>query len=57
MEDFNDKNILDQPENTNKSNPTNLWFKRLGAGAFLFFLAKGIVWLFVIFGVGKCALN
>jgi len=31
----------------------NKWIKRAGAGAFLFFLAKGIVWLFVFFFAAK----
>jgi len=29
------------------------WIKRLGWAAFLFFLIKGIVWLFVFFGLFK----
>ena len=31
------------------------WFKKLGIAGFLFFLIKGLVWLAVIFGIGKCA--
>ncbi|WP_437919814.1 hypothetical protein [Sphingobacterium sp. LRF_L2] len=30
-----------------KSENVKLWLKRAGAGAFLFFLLKGIVWLIV----------
>jgi hypothetical protein len=30
-----------------------LWFKRLGFAGFLFFLIKGLIWLAVIFGLGK----
>lgn len=32
------------------------WFGRLGVAGFLFFLAKGLVWLAIFFGVFKtCA--
>jgi hypothetical protein len=50
-----EKQPLDTPENTSKSvdNRTTLWLKRLGIGGFLFFLAKGILWLIL----GKAALN
>jgi hypothetical protein len=45
---------LDAPNNTPEptSNKTTLWLKRLGIGGFLFFLAKGLAWLFL----GKAAL-
>lgn len=33
------------------------WFKRVGIAGFLFFLLKGIAWLFVFFWAGKCALD
>jgi len=33
-----------------------LWVKRLGFGGFLFFLAKGLVWVAIFAGLGKCAL-
>jgi hypothetical protein len=29
------------------------WLKRLGFAGFLFFLAKGLVWLAIFFGIGK----
>jgi len=29
------------------------WLKRIGVLGFLFFLIKGLVWLAVIYGVGK----
>ena len=35
------------------SNKTNMWLKRLGIGGFLFFLGKGLLWLFL----GKTALD
>ena len=35
------------------SNKTSLWLKRLGIGGFLFFLGKGLLWLFL----GKAALD
>ncbi len=32
------------------------WLRRIGVGGFLFFLAKGLVWLAIFFGVFKtCA--
>ena len=37
-----------------KENKTK-WLKRIGVGGFLFFLAKGLVWLAIFFGIGKCA--
>ncbi len=33
------------------------WLKKLGLAGFLFFLFKGIVWLFVLFGLGKCVVG
>ena len=35
---------------------TKLCLKRLGLGGFLFFLAKGLVWIAIFAGLGKCAL-
>jgi hypothetical protein len=45
---------LDAPSNTPKvtDNKTALWLKRVGIGGFLFFLGKGLLWLFL----GKAAL-
>lgn len=32
------------------------WLRRIGVGGFLFFLAKGLVWLAIFFGLFKtCA--
>jgi hypothetical protein len=36
---------------------TKLWFKRIGIGGFLFFLAKGILWLIAFSYMGKCAMG
>ncbi|WP_196938522.1 alanyl-tRNA synthetase [Sphingobacterium pedocola] len=36
-----------------KSSKLRLWLKRVGVGAFLFFLAKGLVWLAVFFFFAK----
>ncbi|MCB9283809.1 MAG: hypothetical protein H6563_07035 [Lewinellaceae bacterium] len=48
----------------NPSNPPDrnfsrftVWFKRVGIAGFLFFLLKGIAWLFVFAAAGKCALG
>lgn len=38
----------------NKSQITE-WTKRLGAAGFLFFLLKGLVWLVIFAGLGRCA--
>ncbi len=32
------------------------WLKRLGLVGFLFFLIKGLVWVAIFVGIGKCAL-
>ncbi|HLO58707.1 MAG TPA: hypothetical protein VK179_08190 [Bacteroidales bacterium] len=29
------------------------WFKRIGLIGFLFFLVKGLIWLAVLFGLGR----
>lgn len=34
----------------------NDWLKRLGLAGFLFFFIKGLIWLAVFAGIGKCAL-
>jgi hypothetical protein len=31
------------------------WGKRLGLAGFLFFLVKGLVWLAIFAGIGRCA--
>lgn len=33
------------------------WFKNIGVAGFLFFLIKGLVWIAVFAGIGKCAAN
>jgi hypothetical protein len=45
----------DAPDKTPKTaeNKTTFWLKRLGIGGFVFFLAKGILWLVL----GKAALE
>jgi len=51
-----------EPEEEKKENKTSsgkmkLWLKRLGVGAFLFFLAKGLIWLSVFFFFAKSCAN
>ena len=41
-------------ESNSKDNQEKMWLKRIGAAGFLFFLVKGLIWLAVLFGVGKC---
>jgi hypothetical protein len=45
---------LDTPNKITKptDNKSVLWLKRLGIGGFLFFLGKGLLWLFL----GKAAM-
>jgi hypothetical protein len=39
-----------------KPEAITLWLKRVGVAGFLFFLIKGLVWVAIFIGVGKCAL-
>lgn len=32
------------------------WFKRVGIAGFLFFLIKGLIWIAIFAGIGKCTL-
>lgn len=41
-------------ENPDKSGSSKVkWLKRMGIGAFLFFLIKGLIWLAIFFGLFK----
>lgn len=44
---------------TAESNKNNFktWFKRLGLAGFLFFLAKGLVWIGIFLWAGTCAIG
>jgi hypothetical protein len=42
-----------QPEHQDKSNKLRQWLKRIGVAGFLFFLIKGLVWVFVLWGGTK----
>ncbi len=33
------------------------WLKRFGIAGFLFFFVKGLVWIAILVGVGKCAVQ
>lgn len=33
-----------------------IWLKRIGLAGFMFFLIKGLVWIAIFVGIGKCAL-
>jgi hypothetical protein len=35
------------------SNNKIRWLKRIGVAGFLFFLIKGLIWLFIFLGLGK----
>lgn len=40
-----------------KENKTIKWLKKIGIAGFLFFLLKGIAWLFVFYFAGKGCLT
>ena len=44
-------NISDKDKNTDKF---MRWFKRVGILGFFFFLAKGLVWLYIFYLAGRC---
>lgn len=46
-------NPSENQNDTQKQNKWVSWLKKIGILGFLFFLGKGIVWLFVIYGVSK----
>ena len=33
-----------------------IWLKRVGVAGFLFFFVKGLIWIAIFVGIGKCAL-
>lgn len=35
------------------TNKKKTWLKRIGVAGFLFFLIKGIIWLFVFYGASQ----
>lgn len=39
-----------------RGNQMKMWLKRVGVAGFLFFLIKGLVWLAIFVGIGKCAI-
>lgn len=39
----------------NQSDRLKKWFKKIGIAGFLFFLIKGIAWLFVFYGASQLA--
>lgn len=44
------------PDEKVKKSKIFSWLKKIGVAGFLFFLGKGIIWLFVFYGVFKgCA--
>jgi len=38
-----------------EGNRVKLWLKRVGVAGFLFFLIKGLIWIAIFVGLGKCA--
>jgi hypothetical protein len=44
--------------NAMKEQPARLkWLKRFGIAGFMFFFIKGLVWIAILVGVGKCAVQ
>ncbi len=46
------QNNINSQEDKNE-NKLKRWFKRIGLAGFLFFLIKGIVWLFIFYGAAN----
>lgn len=46
---INNNEVTEDNLEPKKQSAKAKWMKRLGVGAFAFFLIKGIVWLFVFF--------
>ena len=51
-----DQNKEQELEQGQKKSLKN-WLKKIGVAGFLFFLIKGLVWLYIFFQAGKCALG
>jgi hypothetical protein len=47
------KKVSMQEDSSEKGFKT--WIKRIGIAGFLFFFIKGLVWIAIFVGVGKCA--
>lgn len=47
---------LKDEENTKKQS-LKTWLKKLGVVGFLFFLIKGLVWVYIFIQAGKCAME
>jgi hypothetical protein len=55
-----EKEILDDttpPDVTTSKKSMKTWLKRIGFAGFLFFLIKGLVWIAVFAGMGKCVMG
>lgn len=50
----NDEPIIPQPSIKTGKHQSVQWFKRIGIAGFLFFLIKGVIWLCVIYAIGRC---
>ena len=37
-------------------NKFKLWLKRVGVAGFMFFFLKGLVWIAIFVGIGRCTL-
>ena len=57
---MSEKELIDgQNDNPELKNNKSIkgWLKKIGVAGFLFFLIKGIVWIFIFVQAGKCALE
>jgi hypothetical protein len=53
-----DLNPIDESEKDAGAGPRRFtWLKRLGFAGFIFFLIKGLAWLAIFAGVGKCVME
>jgi hypothetical protein len=53
MERDTHSEMVVENQNTQKSANWKSWLKKFGIIGFMFFFIKGLVWLAVIFGLGK----
>jgi len=44
---------LKKSTSNNQTKGPKKWLKKLGWAGFLFFLLKGIVWIFILYGVSE----
>ena len=48
---------MDNHEKVDNKKSISAWLKKIGVAGFLFFLIKGLVWIYVFVQAGKCAMG